>query len=70
MVFDLLLYRPYSPNLGHLSTVWYDRKQISPAAPDDETVEHMADMLSELVMSEVDQGIPLTNIVVGKVSML
>lgn len=66
----MFISRPYTPNIGLLSTVWYDRKQISPAAPDDESVDVMANMLSALIQNEVDQGIPLNRIVVGKVMLL
>ena len=59
-------YRPYTPMMGQLSTVWYDRRQISPSAPDDESVDEMAAQLTALIQSEVDDGIPLNRIVVGK----
>ena len=52
--------------MGQLSTVWYDRRQISPSAPDDESVDEMAAQLTALIQSEVDDGIPLNRIVVGK----
>ncbi|XP_052220459.1 lysophospholipase-like protein 1 isoform X2 [Dreissena polymorpha] len=61
--------RPYTPNMGNLSTVWYDRKQISPFAHDDESVATMAAMLQELVQCEVDRGIPLNRIIIGGFSM-
>ena len=52
--------------MGQLSTVWYDRRHISPSAPDDESVDEMAAQLTALIQSEVDDGIPLNRIVVGK----
>ena len=52
--------------MGQLSTVWYDRKQISPSAADDDSIDHMAAELTALIQSEVDNGIPLNRIIVGK----
>ena len=62
--------RPYTPMMGQLSTVWYDRKQISPTASDNDTVDQMAAQLTELIQSEVDEGIPLNRIILGILFML
>ena len=56
--------------MGQLSTVWYDRKQISPSAADDETVDRMAAQLTELIQSEVNEGIPLDRIILGIVFVI
>ncbi|XP_052766538.1 lysophospholipase-like protein 1 isoform X2 [Mya arenaria] len=61
--------RPYTPMMGNLSTVWYDRSQISPNSPDNDTVGAMATQLAELVQCEVDLGIPLNRIIIGGFSM-
>ena len=59
-------FRPYTPMMGHPSTVWYDRKQILPTAPDDDSVDQTAAQLVELIQSEVDNGIPRNRIILGK----
>lgn len=61
--------RPYTPMMGNPSTVWFDRKQISPFVPEDESVLHMCENLSKLIDLEVQNGIPLNRIIVGGFSM-
>ena len=52
--------------LGNPSTVWFDRKQISPFVAEDESVPVMCEKLSQLIDLEVKNGIPLNRIIVGK----
>lgn len=55
--------------MGQPSTVWYDRKQILPTAPDDDSVDEMAAQLIELIQPEVDNGIPRNRIIFGKLML-
>lgn len=61
--------RPYTPMMGNPSTVWFDRKQISPFVPEDESVPDMCEKLSALIDQEVKNGIALNRIIVGGFSM-
>ncbi|XP_013419287.1 lysophospholipase-like protein 1 [Lingula anatina] len=62
--------RPYTPMLGQLSTVWFDRKQISPFVPEDtKTLEESCSELNKLIETEVENGIPLERIILGGFSM-
>ncbi|XP_048736265.1 lysophospholipase-like protein 1 [Ostrea edulis] len=61
---------PYTLNGGNLSTVWYDRLQLSPKIPENlPSIDVMATKLNELVQTEVNSGIPLSRIVIGGFSM-
>ena len=51
--------------MGQLSNVWYDRRQISPAAPDDDSIDTMAASLVQLVDAEIQLGIPADKIIIG-----
>ncbi|XP_070578678.1 lysophospholipase-like protein 1 [Ptychodera flava] len=62
--------RPYTPMMGHLSTVWFDRRKIANNVPENlDSVDSMADALGQLINAEVSQGIPKERIVVGGFSM-
>lgn len=58
--------RPYTPNNGGKSYVWFDRKNISPFVSEHETLDETAKSLSQLIQTEVDGGIPLSRIIIGK----
>jgi len=63
-----LLFRPYTPNNGLPSTVWFDRKQISPQSPEDvDSINDMCHCLDEIVADEVAHGIPHKRIIIGKI---
>ena len=61
----MCIFRPYTPNNGGKSYVWFDRKQISPLVSEHETLDKTAKGLSQLIQSEVDNGIPLSRIIIG-----
>ena len=51
---------------GMPSTVWFDRKQISPYCEDDiESIDEMCAALDELVKVENSLGVPVNRIIVG-----
>lgn len=62
--------RPFTPNGGMPSTVWFDRLKLTPDAPEHmETLDATAKELVNIVNSEVKRGIPLHRIVIGGFSM-
>lgn len=62
--------RPYTASNGAMSTVWFDRKQISPSVEEDEEGTIQAcNYVAALVENEVNCGIPKDRIVVGGFSM-
>ena len=59
--------RPYTPVRGNLSTVWFDRRQISPFCDEDlESIDAMCNDVKHLIHREVSLGIPYQRIIVGK----
>ncbi|XP_002732983.1 lysophospholipase-like protein 1 [Saccoglossus kowalevskii] len=62
--------RPYTAMKSHMSTVWFDRKRIDNKSPeDDDSIMTSAELLGELINSEVREGIPKHRIIVGGFSM-
>ncbi|XP_069116916.1 lysophospholipase-like protein 1 isoform X2 [Argopecten irradians] len=62
--------RPYTPMGGAMSSVWFDRMQISPNVPDHtQSVDAMCGNLSALIQQEVANGIPKSRIIIGGFSM-
>ncbi|XP_014773447.1 lysophospholipase-like protein 1 isoform X1 [Octopus bimaculoides] len=61
--------RPYTPMMGHQSTVWFNRKKISPFVAEDESVIPMCEKISELIDLEIKNGIPFNRIIIGGFSM-
>ena len=60
-------YRPYTASMGHPSTVWFDRSQISPFAQEhEESIQESCNDIRELVDVEVKNGIPHNRIIVGE----
>ncbi len=50
-----------------MSNVWFDRLEVSPSAPETDSVEDMCSHLTEMIDAEVKNGIPKSNIVLGNV---
>ncbi|VDI56258.1 phospholipase/carboxylesterase [Mytilus galloprovincialis] len=69
VIFPTAPLRPYTPNNGGKSYVWFDRKNISPFVSEHETLDETAKSLSQLIQTEVDGGIPLSRIIIGGFSM-
>ncbi|XP_034238807.1 lysophospholipase-like protein 1 [Thrips palmi] len=62
--------RPFTPNGGMPSTVWFNRLKLTPDSPEHlETTDATAKELVNIVNSEVKRGIPLHRIVIGGFSM-
>ncbi|XP_030051880.1 lysophospholipase-like protein 1 [Microcaecilia unicolor] len=62
--------RPYTPMMGALSTVWFDRYKISSDCPEHlESIESMSQDLRDLINEEVKSGIPKHRIILGGFSM-
>ncbi|XP_041352716.1 lysophospholipase-like protein 1 [Gigantopelta aegis] len=61
--------RPYSPMGGAVSTVWFDRDQISPFTAETESLTTACKEVSHLIEAEVKNGIPKNRIVIGGFSM-
>lgn len=62
----MYLYRPYTPMMGHQSTVWFNRKKISPFVAEDESVNPMCEKISELIDLEIKNGVPFNRIIIGE----
>ncbi|XP_035697102.1 lysophospholipase-like protein 1 [Branchiostoma floridae] len=70
MVFPTAPPRPYTPMMGQMTTVWFDRHRISPDVPDHmESVDIMCEHLNRLIEEEVSSGIPKERIILGGFSM-
>ncbi|KAL5008280.1 hypothetical protein ScPMuIL_013861 [Solemya velum] len=70
VIFPTAPSRPYTPNGGYPSTVWFDRQDISPSVAEHrDTLDPMCDLLGDIVQSEVQSGIPRERIVIGGFSM-
>lgn len=70
VVFPTAPPRPYTPMDGMITTVWFDRKQISIEVPDDEQgIQDSATLLNKLIDAEVQAGIPKRRIIIGGFSM-
>ncbi|CAB3370689.1 Hypothetical predicted protein [Cloeon dipterum] len=70
VIFPSAPFMPYTLYGGDPSTVWFDRLDLSPMAPEHlESVNSMAENLKALVLKEVDSGIPLERIAIGGFSM-
>jgi len=62
--------RPYTPNNGMPSQVWFDRKQISPFCEEDlPSISESCDYIDSLIKQEMDKGIARNRIVLGGFSM-
>ncbi|XP_078000913.1 lysophospholipase-like protein 1 [Glandiceps talaboti] len=62
--------RPYTPMMGQMSTVWFDRLRIANNVPENqETIDTMAQTLGELIDIEVSEGIQKQRIILGGFSM-
>ncbi|XP_065225560.1 lysophospholipase-like protein 1 isoform X4 [Planococcus citri] len=62
--------RPYTPLMGELSNVWFNRIKISPDSPEHlETLSQAAEDLKRIVQQEIDSGIPADRIIIGGFSM-
>lgn len=52
---------------GALSTVWFDRYEVSMNCPEHlESIDAMCGMLGAVIQDEVNAGIPAHRIIVGK----
>lgn len=61
--------QPYSPAGGQPSNVWFDRADINQNVAEKlDSVERIGVQVKELIKSEVDGGIPLNRIIVGKIA--
>lgn len=70
VIFPTAPERPYTPMMGALSTVWFDRYKISNDCPEHlESIESTCNMLNDLIEEEVNRGIPKNRIVLGGFSM-
>ncbi|XP_029449042.1 lysophospholipase-like protein 1 [Rhinatrema bivittatum] len=62
--------RSYTPMMGALSTVWFDRYKISNECPEHlESLESMSQHLGDLINEEIKAGIPKNRILLGGFSM-
>uniref|UniRef100_A0A3P8VW02 palmitoyl-protein hydrolase n=1 Tax=Cynoglossus semilaevis TaxID=244447 RepID=A0A3P8VW02_CYNSE len=62
--------RPYTPMRGAPSTVWFDRRRISPDSPEHlESIDSMCSTLGSIITDEVQAGIPKNRILIGGFSM-
>ncbi|GAB1607238.1 lysophospholipase-like protein 1 [Argonauta hians] len=61
--------RPYTPMMGHQSTVWFNRQKISPFVSEDESIAPMCEKISQLIDLETQNGIPFNRILIGGFSM-
>ncbi|XP_075060365.1 lysophospholipase-like protein 1 isoform X2 [Mixophyes fleayi] len=62
--------RPYTPMMGGLSNVWFDRYKISFDSPEHlDSVDSMCHILTDLIKEEVALGIPKDRMLLGGFSM-
>ncbi|XP_028902957.1 lysophospholipase-like protein 1 isoform X1 [Ornithorhynchus anatinus] len=62
--------RPYTPRMGELSPVWFDRYKISIDSPEHlESINSMCQILTDLIDDEVKSGIKKNRILIGGFSM-
>lgn len=53
---------------GAMSTVWYDRKKITPTVPEcADTVEDACIEVGKIIKQEIDSGIPKNKIAIGNI---
>ncbi|KAM5164574.1 lysophospholipase-like protein 1 [Mantella aurantiaca] len=70
VIFPTAPARPYTPMMGTMSNVWFDRYKISiDSAEDLESVDSMCNTLTDLIREEMASGIQKHRIVLGGFSM-
>ncbi|XP_018427487.1 PREDICTED: lysophospholipase-like protein 1 [Nanorana parkeri] len=70
VLFPTALARPYTPMMGAMSNVWFDRYKISiDSAEHLESVDSMCSTLTDLIREETESGIQKNRILLGGFSM-
>ncbi|XP_078028180.1 lysophospholipase-like protein 1 [Epinephelus lanceolatus] len=59
---------PYTPMQGALSTVWFDRQNISRDCPEhQESIDSMCNTLGSIIQDEVNAGIPKHRLIIDMI---
>ena len=59
-------FRAYTTAGGMMSNVWFDRRDITPEAPEQkDSMEEMCHDVSKMIDAEVQSGIPRERIILG-----
>ncbi|KAM9316855.1 lysophospholipase-like protein 1 [Gastrophryne carolinensis] len=70
VIFPTAPARPYTPMMGMMSNVWFDRHKISINSPEHlESIDFMCRMLTDLIKEELACGIQKKRILLGGFSM-